>query len=206
MVETLSLNGLTLDLGSSRTRVASYASYYDHFKDFEQAEIVTVDVVKDNRPHVLANLEQGLPFRDNSVQCVIMFNLLEHIYHYQNLCSEVHRVLDKGGICYIFVPFVHRIHENPHAYFRYSKEALSHLLREAGFYDVTIESLGFGPFTAGWSFPYRILSRIRFLRMFCVPLSRLCFKFDEILVKRQIDPASFASDYVLAYFVTGIKD
>ena len=202
-VEDLSLNGIILDLGSSRNR---FPSYYDHFKNIDREKVITVDVVRDNRPHVLADLERNLPFKDNSVHCVIMFNLLEHIYHHLNLCSEVYRVLEKGGICYIFVPFLHRIHEDPYDYFRYSEKALSRLLGEAGFNNVTIEGLGFGPFTAGWSFPVRILSRVTVLKMFCVPLSRLSFKLDEIIAQRQKDPEAFTSLYPIAYFTTCEKD
>jgi len=202
-VESVSVKGLTLDLGSSRNLVPSY---YDYLESIERERVITVDVVKYNRPHVLADLERNLPFKDNSVQSVIMFNLLEHIYHHQNLCSEVHRVLKKGGICHIFVPFLYRIHEDPHDYFRYSEKALTHLLTESGFNSVTIESMGFGPFTAAWSFPFRILSRVSFLRILCVPSSRLSLKLDEIIVRRQRDPDSFAGDYALAYFATCRKD
>ena len=106
---------------------------------------------------LLANLEKSLPVRDESVQNVLMFNLLEHVYNFESLSREAYRVLQKGGNCYIFVPFLHRIHEDPNDYFRYSAQALSRFLKEAGFEKVEVESLGFGPFTTACHFlPFQI--------------------------------------------------
>ena len=75
-VESLRLDGLTLDLGSGRPEPSF--TYYEHITGLDKDNLVTVNLVKEVKPHVLANLEVGLPFGDGSVKNVLMFNKLSN--------------------------------------------------------------------------------------------------------------------------------
>lgn len=199
-VEDLKLDGLTVDLGSGK---GAY-TYYDHIADVDRDKVITVNIAKEAKPDVLSDLEVGLPFRNNSLKNVLLFNLLEHVYNYQNLCSEVYRVLEKGGRCYIFVAFLYRIHLDPNDYFRYSESALHNVLSRAGFTNVKVESLGFGAFTTSWFF----LSSTQFLKLPLLMLFPLCLRIDELIARRTPKDYNlvYSAQYPLAYFVTGIKE
>jgi len=197
-VEGIRLNGLTLDLGSFTNPLPSY---YEHFKSIERERVITVDFVRDKEPHVLANVEVGLPFKDNSVKQVLMFSLLEHVYKYQNVCLEAYRVLEPGGTCYISVPFLLQIHNVPFDYFRYSGEALYNILHDVGFSEIKVESWGFGPFTLAWGF----LPKPFLFRLFYIPLVILSLILDELIAWRQKDRNLLAPKYPFRYFVTCIK-
>ena len=73
-------------------------------------------VIKDN--YYIVDLEKNIDLPDNSFDTVILFNVLEHIKNYKNLLSEINRILKKDGKLELFVPFMHRYHEDPKDIFR----------------------------------------------------------------------------------------
>ena len=195
-IEDISLDSLTLDLGSNTN---PYPSYYSRIKGLKKDEVITVDIIKEKKPHVLADLEESLPFKDNSVRTVLMFNLFEHIYNHENLSREVYRVLQKDGICYTFVAFFFTIHGSPYDYFRYSGYALRQIFEGVGFNQVEIESIGFGPFTTSWHF-LSSLPPIRFLSPLFFTLS---FTLDKLISRLSSGGADFIPlKHPLGYFIT----
>ncbi len=92
-----------------------------------------------------------LPYADESVDQILMFNILEHVYHYAFLVSEVRRILKDGKMVIGFVPFLINYHADPHDYFRYTDEALQEIFIDAGFSEVEIRPLGFGPFSVNFN-------------------------------------------------------
>ncbi len=65
---------------------------------------------------IVADLEQGLPLRDNSVDEIHSKSFLEHIDHFEFLMGEIARVLKPGGKKYLFVPHF----PNPYYYSDYT--------------------------------------------------------------------------------------
>jgi len=92
-----------------------------------------------------------LPANDNSVDCILIFNVLEHIYNYDFLMSEAKRVLKKEGVLLGFVPFLVNYHPDPHDYFRYTNEALEKIFFRAGFEKIEIKRIGRGPFAVNYN-------------------------------------------------------
>lgn len=205
-VETLGFDEVVLDLGSGKRE--PHFTYYDHFQNIDKEKLITINITAEVKPDIVADLEIGLPIKDNSVSNVLMFNLLEHIYHYQKVCTEVHRILKQGGKCYTFVPFLFQIHEDPCDYFRYSEYALSRVFREAGFTEVTIENLGFGLFTTFWFFfPLSFLQKPSFLRLPGLLLFPMCLAIDDFIERHFAKKRKkrYSSHYPLAYFITSVK-
>jgi SAM-dependent methyltransferase len=132
-----------------------------------KSKIFTVDVVRNNMPDIVADLEWTFPFKDECVDTIIAFNLMEHIYDFNNFTHECFRVLRDNGMLYIFVPFLVRFHPDPKDYFRFTSQALSKILTNTGFEIKCLEEVGRGPFTAACShidglFSVNMLARMIF--------------------------------------------
>jgi len=186
---TQELNGKILDLGSGTVK----PSYYEFLRINENAEIISVDISDERKPSVKADLEGLFPFEDKEFSYVLCFNLLEHIFNYQNLINESYRVLQNNGKLIGAVPFLSSIHADPNDYFRYTQSSLSRIFNEIGFRDIKIEALGYGPFVMGcyttaFLFP-------RFLRIFllfpAIFLDKIIAKLKKIHGKEK---------YVLVYY------
>jgi len=70
---------------------------------------VGLDVERAPAADVLADLERGLPFADNSVDCVFAVHVLEHVHNLPVLLRELHRVLKPNGRLHVMVPFASHI-------------------------------------------------------------------------------------------------
>ncbi|MEA5575972.1 class I SAM-dependent methyltransferase [Anabaena sp. UHCC 0451] len=47
------------------------------------------------------NIPVGLPLADNSVDCIVLMEVVEHLYSLKTIMLECYRVLKPNGICYI---------------------------------------------------------------------------------------------------------
>lgn len=148
--QRITLRGRVLDLGSGRNK----ASYHRFFQKDPSAQIDFLDLrsVSHIEKEMTFDFEKDfLPCETESVDQILIFNLLEHLYNYNHLLQEVVRVLKKDGQIFGAVPFLVGYHPDPHDYFRYTSEALRKIFVENGLVEPQIKILGFGPFTAGFS-------------------------------------------------------
>lgn len=65
---------------------------------------VGVDIVGVPGVDVVCDINEGLPYNNESVQEILTSHLLEHIENLEKVMKEFHRVLRPGGILKIFVP------------------------------------------------------------------------------------------------------
>ncbi|MBE3142852.1 MAG: methyltransferase domain-containing protein [Planctomycetes bacterium] len=63
-----------------------------------------LDILVGVHPDIVSDLELGLPFKDNSVDCIYANHVLEHVKDLERVLSEIHRVLKPGGRFRVFVP------------------------------------------------------------------------------------------------------
>lgn len=156
-----SLKGKVLDIGGG-----NHPSYFKFFKK-ENYELINIDLKKSNNS-LRINLETDkLPYTDNSIDQILLLNVLEHIYNHKLVIQESHRVLKDDGILIGFVPFLVNVHPDPHDYFRYTKECLEKIFKKSGFNNIKIEEVGMGPFAVSFNsiaflFP-------RFLKLLFLP-------------------------------------
>lgn len=73
---------------------------------------------------------------------ILLSDVLEHIAEPKQLLQELNRLLKPNGKIIIMVPFMYRLHEEPHDYYRYSEHGLRHLLSTSNFAIAEIESYG----------------------------------------------------------------
>ncbi len=143
------LRGRTIDIGGGGAR----ASYHRFFKKGAGVPVESLDLVgKTAHSGRAIDLERdALPYPDASVDTVLLFNVLEHIYAYPALLCEVRRVLSRGGRVYGATPFLVGYHPDPRDYWRFTDEALEKIFRDAGLKQVEIRPFGGGPLLAEFS-------------------------------------------------------
>jgi len=83
-----------------------------------------------------------LPFRSGSFDSVIAMEVLEHVKQPEMALSEIKRVLRPDGYLVVTVPFLYRVHDPVHDFWRYTSHGLQTLLHDAGFVKVAVTPIG----------------------------------------------------------------
>lgn len=78
-------------------------------------------------PHIDAH---NLPYDNNSFDCILLNQVLEHVKKPWQVVKEVHRVCKPRGIAIIASPFFYQIHAWPEDYWRFTPEALEILCED----------------------------------------------------------------------------
>lgn len=157
------LAGTVLDVGGGKHR-----DYLTFLQIEKETSIQTVDLLPHEQGTRQLDFEiDPLPYVDGSLDQIIVFNVLEHIFNHQFLVNEMRRVLKPGAPLLGFVPFLVNYHPDPHDYFRYTKEALQRIFTHAGFEKIVIKEIGGGPFAV--AFNTIALSLPRLLRLALFP-------------------------------------
>jgi SAM-dependent methyltransferase len=155
--------GSVLDVGGSGRQ-----EYLDYFENGPRGDVITVDLRESPESGRQIDFETDkLPFEDSSMDQVLCMNVLEHIFNYQLLTREMHRVLKPAGELIGFVPFLINYHPDPHDYFRYTGEALARILAGVGFSNVSIAPVGGGPFLVNYN--TTMMSFPMFIRLLMFP-------------------------------------
>lgn len=145
-------------------------------------QFISIDMTK-NCDYKLDLENAELPFSDNSVEVVFCFNVLEHIFNYQQLLDEVYRVLKKDGHFYLYVPFLMNKHSDPYDYFRYTDTALIKLFEATGFKYLKLQC-SFGSAKSVHSSISWLIGNSRFSifgNVLNVLSGIICYCFDKIL-------------------------
>jgi SAM-dependent methyltransferase len=83
-----------------------------------------------------------IPLGDESVDCVIATEFLEHYADTEIILHEIRRVLRQDGKVFATVPFVWNLHEVPHDEYRFTPFSLERLFVKVGFKDIKISAFG----------------------------------------------------------------
>lgn len=105
-----------------------------------------VNIAPEIKPNVLADVT-AVPMQNDCADCILCNEVLEHLKNPADCVQEVRRLLHKGGIAFISVPFLYPIHADPYDFQRYSADGLQHLFRD--FSSVEITPMGGFPGVVG---------------------------------------------------------
>ena len=101
---------------------------------------ITLNCDEDARADLTANAEDLNGIIDNSTfDLILCLEVLEHTQHPEKIISEINRVLKKGGVALISVPFMLEIHSK-YDFQIFTKTQLSFLLKD--FQKIDIEENG----------------------------------------------------------------
>jgi len=124
------LKGIVVDIGCADAKPQQYlpddATYVgiDYF--------TTATEWYDTRPDLYANA-QLLPLQDDSVDHVLLLDVLEHLPNPGRCLAEVSRVLKSQGTFTIQVPYLYPIHDAPLDFQRWTVHGLTHAAAKHGF-------------------------------------------------------------------------
>lgn len=141
----VTISGEVVDLGSKTKK----SSYYRFLKLKPNTNILFTDLFSQDDGILKIDLEKQFPLKNDSKDFLLLNNVLEHLFNYQTCIQECHRILKKDGYLIGVVPFTHPFHPDPDDYFRYTSSSLKRLFKEAGFTEIQIKPLGFGPISTG---------------------------------------------------------
>lgn len=83
-----------------------------------------------------------IPRPNDSFDCILCTEVLEHVYPYQLAIKEMARLLRNGGKLIVTVPFVFPLHETPHDFHRITPFALEQAARDSGLVVEVLEKAG----------------------------------------------------------------
>ncbi len=133
-------SGKILDIGSAR---------WDYPKKrFGTKNVTTLDV---EPPADVIGSVMRMPFPDNSFECVLCFETLEHVEDPFKALAEIHRVLKPGGQFIGSAPFAYELHGEEYGdYWRFTRQGWEKLL--AKFKEVSVMPFAGKELSPGWYF------------------------------------------------------
>lgn len=124
------LHGRVLDFGCG---AKPYRKFFT-----ECSEYIGCDVEVSGHSHINENIDvyydgKHLPFDDNSFDGIFSSEVFEHIFNLEEMLMELRRVIKKGGVMLVTLPFVWNEHERPYDFARYTSFGIKDLLERNGF-------------------------------------------------------------------------
>ncbi len=172
------LKGIGIDLASGK-KGASYQRYWN--VDFEK--LIRVDLDKKNKPNVVADLNESLPFGDNSADNIFLFNAFYMIDKPNHFLREVNRTLKDGGKFFMTAQFIKSEEATTRDLYRYSSRKIEEMLREADFSKIQIYQVGRRFSAVGNLFDFSWGNFILF-RIVKIFNRFLCLIFDKLSPKK----------------------
>lgn len=131
-----------------------------------------------------------IPLAADTADCVMATEFLEHYAEPEKILKEILRVLKPGGKFFATVPFIWNLHEIPYDEYRYTPYSLERHLKNAGYKNIEIKSLGgwncaFAQMIGLWTHFSKMRSSLR------VVVRWLLFPFYVLLIKTDRKPNSF---------------
>jgi SAM-dependent methyltransferase len=155
------ISGEILEFGTNKN---SSKKFTKQFNISTNSKIFYADnYILNDKNFFKENLESKLSFSQNKFDNILIFNVLEHVYDFNNAVKEINRCLKKDGKIIGSTPFFHRVHNAPGDYSRFTKQYITRSLEINNFQCEEIINYGFGPFTAAYTVIFDVTKKIPFL-------------------------------------------
>lgn len=135
-------NGKLLDAGCGKLPYKNYILENSNVVNYVGLDIESaLEYDKTVKPDFTWN-GVTMPFENESFDCAIATEVLEHCAEPEIFLKEVNRVLKHNGTFFLTVPFLWNLHEVPNDAYRYTPFSLERHLRNSGFSKVNINATG----------------------------------------------------------------
>jgi SAM-dependent methyltransferase len=109
---------LILDVGAGRGDFAAI---------FEGRRYLALDVYPYPEVDLVCDLTEVIPFKRDSFDAIVLMNVMEHVYDTHNLLAALSKLLKPGGLLFVAIPFLVKIHQAPIDFVRYTHFSLQRL-------------------------------------------------------------------------------
>jgi SAM-dependent methyltransferase len=189
--ETADFHGTVLDLGCGFMPYRSIVDSNPAVKRYVGMDLEHPTYYGDAKPDLNWDGRE-ITADDESFDCVMATEFLEHCSEPGKVLAEIHRVLKPSGKFFATVPFIWNLHELPYDEYRYTPFSLERLLTNGGFRNIEIKALG------GWNLAFAQMTGLwtgfsPMNRMVRKLLQILVFPFYVFLVKTDRVPDGFDS-------------
>lgn len=134
--------GILLDLGCGK--VPLYEVYKNLISDS-----ICIDWTPTKHQNVFLDFEcdlnLGIPLPNESVDTILITDVVEHISNPDLLWMEMVRVLKQSGRIIMGTPFLHNLHDEPYDYFRYTEFAIKYFCEKNNLSILILEPYGGTP-------------------------------------------------------------
>jgi SAM-dependent methyltransferase len=175
----------------------------DSLLDDGRIEVIETDVAIGPRTQLVCDAHD-LPFKNGSMDAVVVQAVLEHVINPTRCVDEIHRVLTPEGLVYADTPFVQQVHGREYDFTRFTRLGHRRLFRR---FSEEASGITCGPGMAlAWAIQYFLMSFFasRSLRAIASGTARAAFfwlkYFDYFLAGK-----AAASDAASAFFFLGRK-
>ena len=139
-----------LDIGGGLRVDTSRSSRHDThswvYKLIQEERVLykVLDYVDTYSPDIVGSIED-LPLPDSSQKAIVCLSVLEHVENPIQAAKELYRVLEPGGYCLVYVPFLFYYHAERgyyKDYWRFTEDSLNFMFKK--FSTIEIQQVG-GP-------------------------------------------------------------
>lgn len=124
------ISGVCTDIGSGHSIYKKFIfPYVDEYISVDKESIHQHMFKTSQETFINADIKD-LPFSNDSIDTVILTQVLEHIDDPFLAMNEIQRIMKKNGILLLSVPFIYQAHATPYDYFRFSEYTLRKLLSD----------------------------------------------------------------------------
>jgi len=128
-------NRIALEIGGGNGQMARHIQ-----KKIDFSAYISLDISPSEYTDIIGDA-QSLPFLDNTFDCLITCDVLEHIPKAYRAINEMERTLKPSGVALISVPFIYGEHDASDHH-RWTAEAFTLILEENGFENVRVFKKG----------------------------------------------------------------
>lgn len=126
-----------LDIGGGLRALRSRGNRYDPSAAWMEPLLSNIrysilDPTPEYKPDILGDIHH-LPLADNSQDAIICISVLEHVEDPLRACRELYRVLQPGGYCFVYIPFLYYYHAERgyyRDYWRFTHDAIELLFKD----------------------------------------------------------------------------
>lgn len=111
------------------------------FDKYVAADYMPANMAHTKRPDIIIT-DDSIDVKSDTADCVVLTEVMEHLYNPKAVLQEIYRVLKPGGTLIGTVPFALGEHEQPYDFHRYTSFCLRKMFEEAGLEIVHLDYVG----------------------------------------------------------------
>lgn len=133
-------SGTLLDVGCGQMPYRDLILSYGRVERYIGLDLEHSDIYGND--HELTWDGVTIPLTDNSVDCAMATEVLEHCPDPEKVLGEICRKVKPGGVLFVTVPFLWPLHDVPYDQYRFTPFSLARHLQHAGFEEIQLHPLG----------------------------------------------------------------